>query len=468
MFIPVRNPRTGEIDYQIQPPTPEQLAKICDRLRQNQPAWQTKGIVNRIETLQAWKQALLSHKTELIDAIALDTGRITESVLEVDSLLSSIDRWCQLAPDLLANGPAKMASIPFIQIQPQSEPYSLVGVISPWNFPLLLSTIDTIPALLAGCAVVVKPSEITPRFIVPLEQAIAEVPALKAVLSYVSGASETGESLINAVDLVCFTGSVSTGKKVAQAAAKNMIPAFLELGGKDPAVVLASADLELATTSLLWGSVVNAGQSCLSIERIYVAQDIYNKFLETLVHKAKQLKLTSLETNSGQIGPIISEQQAILIDRHLQDAVNKDAKIHCGGVIENLGGGLWCRPTVLTQVNHTMKIMTAETFGPIMPVMPFATVTEAINLANDTPYGLSAAVFAGSVAEAQIVGQQIQAGAISINDAGLTALIHEGEKNAFKASGLGGSRMGPAAMKRFMRKKVFLVKTEPVPDPWWF
>lgn len=467
-MVAVRNPRTGAIDYEITPPSPEQLAAECDRLRQGQLVWQTKGVAHRIESLQAWKQALLARKEALIQAIVADTGRLSESVLEVDSFLSGLDRWCGLAPELVAAGPAKTAAIPFIQLRPQLVPYPLVGVISPWNFPLLLSTIDTIPALLAGGAVIVKPSEIAPRFIRVLNDAIAAVPALQAVLTYIEGAGETGANLIDVVDLICFTGSVATGKTVAMAAAKRMIPAFLELGGKDPAIVLASADVEQATTAVLWGSVVNAGQSCLSIERIYVARGICDRFVETLIHKAKQLKLAYPETNSGQIGPIIAARQADLIADHLQDARNKGAVVQCGGTVEDLGGGLWCRPTVLTQVNHTMQVMTAETFGPIMPVMPFDTVDEAIQLANDTVYGLSAAVFAGSVDDAQIVGQQIQAGAISINDAGLTALIHEGEKNAFKSSGLGGSRMGPASIQRFMRKQVFLVKTSPVADPWWF
>ena len=466
--ITVRNPRTGSIDYEITPPSLEQLTAECDRLRQGQLAWQTKGVAYRIEILQVWKQALLDHKEALIQAIVTDTGRLSESVLEVDSFLSGLDRWCGLAPELVALGPTKTAAIPFIQLRPQLVPYPLVGVISPWNFPLLLSTIDTIPALLAGCAVIVKPSEIAPRFIRVLNDAIAAVPTLQTVLTFIEGAGETGANLIDAVDLICFTGSVATGKTVAVAAAKRMIPAFLELGGKDPAIVLASADVDQATTALLWGSVVNAGQSCLSIERIYVAKEICDRFVETLVHKAKQLKLAYPETNSGQIGPIIAARQADLIADHLQDARNKGAVVQCGGTVEELGGGLWCRPTVLTQVNHTMQIMTAETFGPIMPIMPFDTVDEAIQLANDTVYGLSAAVFAGSVDEAQTVGQQIQAGAISINDAGLTALIHEGEKNAFKSSGLGGSRMGPASIQRFMRKQVFLVKTSPVADPWWF
>ena len=359
-------------------------------------------------------------------------------------------------------------AIPFVRRQSQLIPYPLVGVISPWNFPLLLSNIDTIPALLAGCAVVIKPSEIAPRFIQPLVETIAAVPQLRDVLVYVEGAGDTGAALIEYVDLVCFTGSVATGRKVAEAAAKRFIPAFLELGGKDPAIVLESADLELATSAILWGSVVNTGQSCLSIERIYVAQSIVEAFVEQLVEKAQRLQLAYPTVESGEIGPIIAQRQAAIIAEHLQDAVEKGAIVRCGGMVEQLDGGMWCRPTVLRQVNHSMKVMTEETFGPIMPVMSFSTMEEAIALANDTLYGLSAAVFAGSTEEALAVAHHIDAGGISINDAGLTALIHEAEKNSHKFSGMGGSRMGAAALKRFMRKKAFLIKTESVPDPWWF
>lgn len=466
--ISVRNPRSGKVDYWITPPTPEQLAAECTRLREAQISWQQGGLEQRIEALQQWKQALLSKKDQLIKALVTDTGRLSVSVLEIDSFISGIDRWCRLAPDLLAKEDEKATAIPFIRLQQEYVPYPLVGVISPWNFPLLLSMIDTIPALLAGCAVIVKPSEVAPRFIQPLVETIASVPGLRNILAYVEGAGDTGAALIEGVDLVCFTGSVATGRKVAEAAARRFIPAFLELGGKDPAIVLDSADLELATSAILWGSVVSTGQSCLSIERIYVAEAIFEQFIEKLVEKAQRLQLAYPSLEDGEIGPIIAERQADIIAEHLRDAVEKGAVVRCGGKIEELDGGLWCRPTVLTQVNHTMKVMTEETFGPIMPVMPFSTVEEAIALANDTIYGLSAAIFAGSQAEALEVGCCIDAGAININDAGLTAIMHEAEKNAFKFSGMGGSRMGPAALKRFMRKKAFLIKTGSFPDPWWF
>lgn len=465
--IEVRNPRTGKFDYVIIPPPPKLLAQQCNRLRRAQFRWQQLGVEGRIEALQQWKQAILSTRDRLTEALVNDTGRLSISEMEIDSFVSSIDRWCKIAPDLLQES-LKNTSIPFIALQQSAVPYPLVGVISPWNFPLLLSTIDTIPALIAGCAVIVKPSEIAPRFVAPLMTALNTVPKLRDVLTFIEGAGATGYALIEHVDLVCFTGSVATGRKVAEAAAKNFIPAFVELGGKDPAIVLDSADLELATSAILWGAVVNTGQSCLSIERIYVAESIFEDFVKQLALKAQRLKLAHPTVESGEIGPIIAERQAAIISDHLLDALEKGGVIHCGGEVEELGGGWWCRPTVLTQVNHSMKVMTEETFGPIMPVMAFSRVEEAINLANDSIYGLSAAVFAGSEESALEIAQQIDAGAISINDAALTALMHEGEKNAFKFSGLGGSRMGSAAIKRFMRKKAFLIKTNTTNDPWWF
>ncbi|MBW4670190.1 MAG: aldehyde dehydrogenase family protein [Cyanomargarita calcarea GSE-NOS-MK-12-04C] len=465
--IEVRNPRTGKYDYVIIPAPPKLLAQQCSRIRRAQRSWHLLGIEGRVAALQEWKQAIKSGRDKLTEALVSDTGRLSISILEIDTFLASIDRWCGLAPRLLRDT-IKDTEIPFIKLQQSSEPYPLVGVISPWNFPLLLSTIDTIPALLAGCAVIVKPSEITPRFVAPLMTALNTVPKLRDILTFIEGAGETGAELIENVDLVCFTGSVATGQKVALSAARRFIPAFLELGGKDPAIVLESADLDLATSAILWGSVVNTGQSCLSIERIYVAESIFEKFYHQLVTKASRLQLAYPTVESGEIGPIIAERQAAIIADHLRDAVEGGAMIHCGGEVEELGGGWWCRPTVLTEVDCEMKVMSEETFGPIMPVMPFATVEEAVELANDSIYGLSAAVFAEDQAEALEVAYQIDAGAISINDAALTAVMHEGEKNAFKLSGMGASRMGPAAIHRFMRKKAFLIKTKSINDPWWF
>ncbi|AKG24335.1 aldehyde dehydrogenase family protein [Calothrix sp. 336/3] len=465
--IEVRNPRTGKYDYVIIPPPAKLLAQQCHRIRRAQKNWQELGIGNRAIAIKQWKKEILANKDKILEALIIDTGRLAISELELDLLINNIDRWCNLAPKILEDTTTE-TGVPFITLQQTAVPYPLVGVISPWNFPLLLAMINTIPALLAGCAVIVKPSEIAPRFVAPLVNSLSQIPHLKDVLNFVEGAGETGADLIDNVDMVCFTGRIATGKKVAQAAAKRFIPACLELAAKNPAIVLESADLELAASAIVWGAVFNSGQSCSAIARIYVAQSILEEFIAKLVTKAKRLQLAYPNLESGDIGPIISEKQAAIISDHLLDARDLGAVLHCGGEIEDYGGAWWCRPTVLSQVNHDMKVMTEETFAPILPVMAFSDISQGIELANDSIYGLSAAIFAGSDTQALEVAQQINAGAISINDAALTTLIHEGENNAFNFSGMGNSATGAAGLTRFLRKKAFLVKNQPINDPWWF
>ncbi len=469
MKIDVRNPRTGKFDFSFEELSFEALHAQSQMMRAAQKIWQQKNIEERIAAMQQWKQAVIDHKVELLAALSIDTGRHWETVLEVDLVASSIDRWCGIAKDFFVAPQQKKSSIPFLSLQQDLVPFSLVGVISPWNFPLLLSLIDSIPALLAGCAVLVKPSEVTPRFIEVMNKTIDATPALKNILSYVSGTGGTGANLIQLSDLICFTGSTATGKKVYDAASKKMIPVFLELGGKDPAVVLDGANLDLATSSILWGSCVNAGQSCLSIERVYVQSTIYDAFVKLLVEKAKKIKTARVDMKAGQVGPIIFEKQAKIIDAQLADAMNQGASILCGNTqCELFDGGYYCAPTVVVNVTHEMLLMQEETFGPIIPVMQFETVDDAIALANGTQYGLSGAVFAATNEAALEVAKQIDGGAISINDCALTAVMHEGEKNSFKMSGIGGTRMGAAAIKRFMRQKVFIAKENDVSNPWWW
>jgi acyl-CoA reductase-like NAD-dependent aldehyde dehydrogenase len=346
--------------------------------------------------------------------------------------------------------------LPSVTIRDQYVPYGLVACISPWNFPVTLSLIDAVPALAAGCAVLVKPSEVTPRFAGPLRRALARVPELAAVLELVDGGAETGRALVDVADAVCFTGSVATGRKVAEAAAARFIPAFLELGGKDPAIVLASADLEMATDVVLRGSIANNGHACMSLERVYVQRPVFEPFLRRLVEKAQGVQLAFPDPRSGYLGPLIFERQARVIEAQLADARAHGAHVLTGGEIETLGGGLYCRPTVVVDVDHSMLLMREETFGPVIPVMPFDTAADAIALANDSDFGLSACVLAGTVEEAMAVGREIDAGGISLNDGCLTYMTYEGEKNSFRYSGLGGSRMGAQGLRRFFRRKALI------------
>jgi succinate-semialdehyde dehydrogenase / glutarate-semialdehyde dehydrogenase len=465
----VRNPRSGAYDYEIKPLNEFELIEIVQKMRIAQENWESNGIDFRIEILQKWKEAVNLRKPDLIEALILDTGRSWETLLEADIVSSSIDRWCKISKDFFSQSNRRVSSIPFLEIEQDLVPYQVVGVISPWNFPLLLSLIDTIPALLSGCSVIVKPSEVTPRFIKIIQETIQEVPELVHILEYVEGDGTTGAALCKLADIICFTGSTATGKKVYQAACDNFIPVFLELGGKDAVIVTETADLDRAASAILWGSVANAGQSCLSIERIYAQKIIFHQLVSRLIAKANNLKFAYPNAQDGQIGPIISEKQVEIINEQLADALEKGAKLHTGtGKCEEIEGGFYCFPTVLTNVNHDMKIMKEETFGPILPVMQYIDQEEAIALANGTIYGLSGAVFAGTEAEAMQIGRKMKAGAISINDAALTAVMHEGEKNSFKMSGIGGTRMGPSAIKRFMKQKAFLINSHQTNDPWWF
>ena len=467
-FIEVRNPRTGSFDYRFEQTEASELARLTAIMRDAQKQWLEGGVELRCRMLLELAAAISEQRGSLFNALAADTGRTRETELEINAVISSMERWRRLAPELLAAEENKNTSIPFIEVGRQAAPYPLTVVISPWNFPLLLSCIDAIPALLAGSAVIVKPSEITPRFVEPFCEMLSAVAGLAQVFRFLPGDGSLGSALIDHADLVCFTGSVKTGKQVAHACARNFIPCQLELGGKDPAIVTADTDIERTAAALCWGGMVNAGQSCLSIERVYAEAPVYHELTAAIAQEARSLKLNAGNIDKGEIGPIISEAQRDIIETHLEDAAGKGAITECGGRVTEHNGGLWCQPTVLSNVDHDMLVMTDETFGPILPVMAFDTDEQAIELANDTVYGLSAAVFANDVERARHIAGKLEAGAISINDAALTSVMHEGEKQAFKSSGMGGSRMGPASIRRFLRSKALIENTRLCRDPWWY
>ena len=356
--IQVRNPRNGEFDYEFRIPEPGELQSRASELRAAQRGWAAGSVEFRIEVLQRWKAALAAHREDIVDALSRDTGRHLVAQAEFAGVVGSIDRWCAQAPQLIREDEGRSQVQPSITYRSQLVPYALVGVISPWNFPLTLSLIDAVPALLAGCAVYIKPSEIAPRFVDPLLDSIKDVPELATVLDFVLGDGRAGAELVGLVDVVCFTGSVKTGRSVGQAAAKHFIPAFLELGGKDPVIVTESADLELATDVVLRASVLATGQACQSLERVYVQDTVYDAFVARLVEKARAVPLNYPDIHQGILGPLIFDRQADTIAEQLGDAVKHGARILCGGLVEFHGGGHWIRPTVVVDVDHRMKLMT--------------------------------------------------------------------------------------------------------------
>lgn len=465
--LPIRNPRTGEIDHDLPVFSPEQVAAVAAGLRQAQPGWHSAGVTARLDAVAAFADAMLSEKEALVQALTADTGRRRESVMEVDGMIATLRRWLNDAPSMLADEAPRRSQVPHVLIEERKRPYPVAGVISPWNFPLILSLIDAVPALIAGCAVLVKPSEVTSRFVPVLERVIARVPALQPVLRFVTGAGATGEAVVRNSDVLCFTGSVRTGRRVGELAAQVFIPCHLELGGKDAAIVCEDADIAQAVRALTFGSMVNAGQTCMSIERCYVHRSIYERFCTALAESVGRLGHCHPGLDDGELGPIIAAIQAPIIARHLEDAYAKGARALTGGKLLKLGGGDWLEPTVLADVSHDMQIVTEETFAAVLPVMPFDTEDEAIRLANDTIYGLSGCVFSADVERARHIAGRLNAGAISINDAALTGMVHDAPKQSFGLSGLGGSRMGKPSLQRFYRLQALLIN-DGTPSPWWF
>jgi succinate-semialdehyde dehydrogenase / glutarate-semialdehyde dehydrogenase len=454
--VKIRNPRTGHFDYEIAPLDASAIGARTSELRSRQPAWAMLSFDARAAVLERFAVAIETHSAAIADALTLDTGRRAISHIEVRGTSATIRRWAGNAAAIAAqHSPAdRPAAIPGVSTSTHLVPYPLVGVISPWNFPLTLALIDAIPALAAGCAVIVKPSEVTPRFIRPL---LASIPA-ELPLAVIEGDGATGAALVPLVDCIAFTGSVETGRKVAVAAAQAFIPASLELGGKDPMIILASADPVAAAHTALRASIVNAGQACQSIERVYVARAIAEPFLAALIAAAQAVRLNDSHVSRGDIGPFIFEKQAAVVQAQIDDAVAKGATVHTGGRVENRGGGLYLQPTVVTHITPDMALMREETFGPVIPVTVFDTEEEAVTLANSGDFGLSAAVL-GSSEEARAVAMQLRAGAVSINDGALTSMVWEAEKSSFGASGLGASRMGDSGLMRFFRKQALIVQS---------
>lgn len=456
--LQIRNPRTGDNDYSITPLDIAALETRCSALRAAQPAWQALGIEGRVKAMIELCDAVDRHYDAILQALCADTGRYEMSVAELEGLKGITRMRCATAADALAEA-SGISSDPSLRFQQQYVPYELVGIISPWNYPLILCMIDAITALLAGSAVAIKPSEVTPRFIQPFRQAIAEVEYLRDVIEIFEGGGETGSAIVDLTDTLVFTGSVHTGQKVQEHAAAQFKTVFLELGGSDPAIVLDSAEPDFAAEIIVRGSVENSGQLCCAIERVYVQRGVYDAVCERVVARMKALTMNIDNIQQGEMGPVIFARQAEVLRAQIADAVAKGAKILTGGKIIEHKGGLWCEPTVLVNVTQDMAIMRDETFGPVVPIMAFDSEDEAVCLANDTEFGLSAAVI-GDEAKAIAIGSRIHAGGMWINDFDTMGGVGaRAEKTAFGCSGLGGSRYGYGGFLRFLRKKAIVIRS---------
>jgi acyl-CoA reductase-like NAD-dependent aldehyde dehydrogenase len=458
--IPVENPATGEIVATVPDLGAEAVAEMAARGRAAQPEWEAYGFDGRARVLLRAQKWLMDNAERVVETIVSETGKTHEDaqLAEIGYAGNAFGFWAKEGPRYLGDESVKSSQVLVKgkKLILRFQPLGLIGVIGPWNYPLTNSFGDCIPALMAGNSVILKPSEVTPLTSLLMAEGLRECGLPENVLQIATGRGETGAALVEHVDMIMFTGSTRTGTKVAETAARRLIPASLELGGKDPMIVLSDADLERAANFATYYSMQNAGQTCISIERVYVEEPVYDEFVAKVSAKVRELRVGKPEGyGTVEVGAITFPPQLDTIKDHVADAVQKGARVLTGGN-EIAGPGRFYEPTVLVDVDHSMKCMTEETFGPTLPIMKVGDAEEAVRLANDSPYGLGASVFSKDTARGEAIARRIQAGAANVNDAMINYTVLELPMGGAKASGL-GSRHGAGGIRKYCSQQAIVV-----------
>jgi acyl-CoA reductase-like NAD-dependent aldehyde dehydrogenase len=458
--ISVENPATGTVVGEVPILSAEDVKALAERGRAAQPAWEALGFEGRARVLRRAQKWVLDNQQRLIDTIVSETGKTHEDALlaEIAYVANAFGFWAKNAPEYLADEKIRSAN-PFVlgrKLVVRYAPLGLIGVIGPWNYPLSNSFGDCIPALAAGNAVILKPSEVTPLTSLVMEEAMRECGLPEAVFQVATGLGETGAALVDEVDMVMFTGSTATGKKVMERAARTLTPVSLELGGKDPMIVLADADIERAANAATYYSMQNGGQTCISIERAYVEAPVYDAFVAKVTEKVRALRQgVPAGPGSVDVGAVTFPKQLDIVSGHVDAARSAGATVLTGGHAR-ADGGRFYEPTVLVDVDHSMACMTEETFGPTLPIMRVHDAEEALKLANDSAYGLAASVWTKDTARGEALARRIEAGVVCVNDAQVNYLALELPMGGWKASGL-GSRHGAGGIRKYTRQQSLLV-----------
>jgi acyl-CoA reductase-like NAD-dependent aldehyde dehydrogenase len=459
--IKVENPATGEIVATVPELSAEAVVAMAQRGRDAQPSWDAYGFDGRARIMLRAQKWLMDNADQVIATIISETGKTFEdaSLAEISYAGNAFGFWAKHGGEYLADERVKSGQllVKGKKLILRHRPLGLIGVIGPWNYPLTNSFGDCIPALMAGNSVILKPSEVTPLTSLLMAEGLRECGLPEHVFQVATGRGATGAALIEQADMIMFTGSTRTGRKVAEAAGRRLIPASLELGGKDPMIVLSDADLERAANFATYYSMQNAGQTCISIERAYVEEPVYDEFVAKVAEKVRALRVGPPHgPGSVEVGAITFPPQMQTIEDHVSDAVDKGARVLAGGQSSAQGGGRFYEPTVLVDVDHTMKIMTEETFGPTLPIMKVPDADEAVRLANDSPYGLGSSVFTKDTERGEQIARRIEAGAANVNDAMINYTALELPMGGAKASGL-GSRHGAGGIRKYTSQQAIVV-----------
>jgi acyl-CoA reductase-like NAD-dependent aldehyde dehydrogenase len=471
--ISVMNPVTGKVLREFACALPAEVSGAVSRARNAQPAWEQTSLRKRLSLVKQFQRLLGERKQQIALVISSESGKpYAEAMLtEILVVLDTAKFLLNESYEILCDTPVAHGSVATKTKRGRliREPYGVIGIISPWNYPFSIPASQSLAALVAGNAVVLKPSELTPLSALEFAKLLQDAGFPENVFQLVLGDGSTGAALVESnIDKLIFTGSVATGKRIAQPAAARLLPVVLELGGKDPMVVLDDADVEVASSGAVWAAFVNAGQACLSVERCYVHRSIYDSFVALCAEKAKQLRLGDGLDPATDIGPLIHERQLRTVEKHVEDARSHGARILTGGKrMPSLGPNFYL-PTVLADVTHDMLIMREESFGPVLPIMAFDSDDEAVRLANDSEYGLAASVWTSSRSRGESIARRIKTGIVMVNDAVSCYGISEAPHGGIKASGIGRTH-GKLGLEEMVRVKYLDVDRLPrIKKPWWY
>ena len=467
--IECNDPRSGRVLGTVPDLGADDVALAVDRARRAFEVWGGLAYAERREHVLSVRDLLLDRLDELVDTITAETGKLPSEAIftEIMTACETIAYYAKhgeraLRPRRVATGLMghKIA-------ERRYEPLGVVGVISPWNYPFILAMTPIVTAALAGNTVVLKPSEVTPLVGCLIGDLFATVGGHPDLVQVVTGGGATGEALVRSgVQKICFTGSARTGKRVMAAAADTLTPVLLELGGKDPMIVCEDADLDRAAAGAVWGAYQNAGQTCMSVERVYVDEVVYEPFVERVLARTRAVRQGTAK--GDDIGSMTFPPQLDTVERHIADALERGARALTGGRRVEGRDGLWFEPTVLVDVDHDMAVMREETFGPVLPIMKVSGPDEALRLANDSAYGLNSSVWSGDPELAARLAGELQAGNVCVNDVivsyGVPALPFGG----IKESGIGRVH-GPEGLHEFSQvKSVLTDRFGLARELWWF
>ena len=467
------DPSTGEEIGRVPLLDAAEVAAAVARARAAQPAWAGLSYHDRARFILRAREVVLDQLDDIAKLISRETGKpVTEAIaMEVVPTLDLMHYFAGNAKKILKRKRVGLGQYNYMARTSYIvyKPLGVVGIISPWNFPWATPLDEVVMALMAGNAVVVKPSELTPLTALRIAEVFKQAQLPDGLLEIVTGDGSTGAALVEAgVNKIMFTGSVNTGKRVAEAAAKHLTPVVLELGGKDPMIVFEDANLENAARAAIWGAFCNSGQACASIERCYVHQSIADKFIDIVVKETKLLKQDKPSTGDIDVGAMTNQEQLEIVEDHVSDAIQRGAQLRAGGHRLNESRGWFHEPTVVNGVDHSMKLMRDETFGPVLPIMTCRTDEEALSLANDSIYGLTASVFTGNLSRGKRIAEQLDAGTVMVNEVVYTHAVAQTPWGGVKQSGYGRTHGSLGLLELVSAQHIHVNAMPRLADVWWF